>query len=134
TAVGALRAANAERARLSDLVASPTPERARPAKATANADALTRSAASFATAPAAADQKNLWDVDETDEAAVKAPRREPAAVAVADEPVEPAVPVMRVVAEPEDDLPEVDWKLPSLTLLDTVPARSARLADEIKRN
>ena len=41
---------------------------------------------------------------------------------------------MRVVAEPEDDLPEIDWKLPSIALLDTVTARRERMADEIKRN
>ncbi len=134
TAVGALRAANAERARLRDLVASPAPERAKPVKHSANTDALTRSAASFATAPAAPDQKNLWDVDDIDEPAVKAPKHEPVAVAVAEEPPERAVPVMRVVAEPEDDLPEIEWKLPSIALLDTVTARRERMADEIKRN
>src|SRR5207244_11079698 len=64
TAVGALRAANAERARLRDLVATPAPEKTRPAKPPPSSDALTRSAASFATAPAAADQKKLWDIDE----------------------------------------------------------------------
>src|SRR5437762_2182720 len=134
TAVGALRAANAERARLRDLVASSAPERAKPVKHGANTDALTRSAASFATAPAAPDQKNLWDVDDVDEPAVKAPKHEPVAVAVAEEPPERAVPVMRVVAEPEDDLPEIEWKLPSIALLDTVTARRERMADEIKRN
>jgi len=134
TAVGALRAANAERARLRDLVASPAPERAKPVKHGAKTDALTRSAASFATAPAAPDQKNLWDVDDIDEPAVKAPKHEPVAVAVAEEPPERAVPVMRVVAEPEDDLPEIEWKLPSIALLDTVTARRERMADEIKRN
>src|SRR5438094_1410765 len=134
TAVGALRAANAERARLRDLVASSAPERAKPVKHGANTDALTRSAASFATAPAAPDQKNLWDVDDIDEPAVKAPKHEPVAVAVAEEPPERAVPVMRVVAEPEDDLPEIEWKLPSIALLDTVTARRERMADEIKRN
>jgi len=135
TAAGALRAANAERARLRDLVAVPAPEKAKPAKPAANTDALTRSAASFATAPAAPDQKNLWDVeDEIDERSPKAPHREPVAVAVADEPSVPAAPVMRVVAEPEDDLPEIEWKLPSIALLDTVTARRERMADEIKRN
>src|SRR5438045_4158535 len=134
TAACALRAPNAERRRLRDLVASPAPERAKPVKHGANTDALTRSAASFATAPAAPDQKNLWDVDDIDEPAVKAPKHEPVAVAVAEEPPERAVPVMRVVAEPEDDLPEIEWKLPSIALLDTVTARRERMADEIKRN
>ena len=39
-----------------------------------------------------------------------------------------------MIAEPEDDLPEIDWKLPSIALLDTVTARRERMADEIKRN
>src|SRR6202023_1130260 len=43
-------------------------------------------------------------------------------------------PVMRVVAEPEDEPPEIEWKLPSIALLDTVTARRERMADEIKRN
>src|SRR5438093_206084 len=42
--------------------------------------------------------------------------------------------LLRVVAEPVDDLPEIDWKLPSIALLDTVTARRERMADEIKRN
>jgi DNA segregation ATPase FtsK/SpoIIIE, S-DNA-T family len=138
TAVSALRAANSERARLRDLVAAPAPDRPKPARpAMAGADVLTRSAASFATAPPAPDQKNLWDVDEPDQVApviaIPAPAPAPVAVADADEPVERA-PVMRIVAEPEDDLPEIDWKLPSIALLDTVTARRERMADEIKRN
>src|SRR5207248_783787 len=32
------------------------------------------------------------------------------------------------------DVPEIEWKLPSITLLDTVTARRERMADEIKRN
>ncbi len=134
TAVGALRAANAERARLRDLVATPAPEKTRPAKPVPSSDALTRSAASFATAPAAADQKKLWDIDEVDEPEVKAPRHEPVAVAVAEERDDNPALTLRVLAEPEDDLPEMDWKLPSIALLDTVTARRERMADEIKRN
>jgi S-DNA-T family DNA segregation ATPase FtsK/SpoIIIE len=53
---------------------------------------------------------------------------------VAAAPAPPPPPVMRVVAEPEDDEPEIDWKLPPLTLLDTVTARKERMQDEIKRN
>ena len=136
TAVGALRAANAERARLQDLVAAPAQDRPKPAKpAPAGADMLTRSAASFATAPPAPDQKNLWDIDEPEEDdKAKAAPREPVAVAVAQAASEPAPPALRVVAEPEDDLPEIEWKLPSIALLDTVTARRERMADEIKRN
>src|SRR5439155_1303824 len=134
TAVSALRAANAERERLRDLVATPAPEKTRPAKPVPSSDALTRSAASFATAPAAADQKHLWDVDEVEKPEIKAPQHEPVAVAVAEEPDDKPAPVLRVVAEPEDDLPEIEWKLPSIALLDTVTARRERMADEIKRN
>jgi DNA segregation ATPase FtsK/SpoIIIE, S-DNA-T family len=139
TSVGALRAANAERARLRDLVATPAAEKARSQKqAPATTDVLTRSAASFATVPAAADQRNLWDVDEPDEPdrEPEARRGEPAALALAEEhhPATSPEPVLRVVAEPEDDLPEIEWKLPAITLLDTVTARRERMADEIKRN
>jgi S-DNA-T family DNA segregation ATPase FtsK/SpoIIIE len=136
SAVGALRAANAERARLQELVAVPPAEKSKPARAAqASSDRLTRSAASFATAPAAPDQKHVWEVDEPEEeAAAMAPKPEPIAVAVAHAPAEPDKPVMRVVAEGEDDLPEIEWKLPAITLLDTVTARRERMADEIKRN
>ena len=148
TTVGALRAANSERARLRDLVAAPAPDKPKAARPSmAGADVLTRSAASFATAPPAPDQKNLWDIDEPDEVArapvtpatasaaapVAVPIAVPIAVADADEPLGRA-PVMRVVAEPEDDLPDIEWKLPSIALLDTVTARRERMADEIKRN
>src|SRR5438270_1488465 len=45
-----------------------------------------------------------------------------------------AAPALRGLAEPEDDQPEIEWKLPSIALLDTVTARRERMADEIKRN
>jgi DNA segregation ATPase FtsK/SpoIIIE, S-DNA-T family len=134
--VGALRAANAERERLRDLVASPAPEKTRAAKPAPTSDALTRSAASVAIAPSA-DQKNLWDVDEPEEVETKPARREPVGVAVAEVhegSSESPAPALRVIAEPEDELPEIDWKLPSIALLDTVTARRERMADEIKRN
>src|SRR5438874_1680491 len=57
TAGGAVRAANAERARLRDLVAAPSAEKARRGKpAPATSDLLTRSATILATAPATKDQ------------------------------------------------------------------------------
>ncbi|MDQ6691387.1 MAG: FtsK/SpoIIIE domain-containing protein, partial [Candidatus Dormibacteraeota bacterium] len=49
-------------------------------------------------------------------------------------PEEAAAGVMRVVADPADDEPEVDWKLPSINLLETATARKERMQDEIKRN
>jgi DNA segregation ATPase FtsK/SpoIIIE-like protein len=137
TAVGALRSANAERARLRDLVAAPAAEKPKPAKQVpASSDLLTRSAASFATAPAAPDQRKVWDVDEPEEPEMEKPRLEPAAAVAVHEPLasERAQPALRVVAEPEDDVPEIEWKLPAITLLDTVTARRERMADEIKRN
>ncbi|MGH7777618.1 MAG: DNA translocase FtsK [Candidatus Dormibacterales bacterium] len=42
--------------------------------------------------------------------------------------------LVRVVADPEDDEPVVDWKLPPLALLDTVGVRQNRMQEEIKRN
>jgi DNA segregation ATPase FtsK/SpoIIIE, S-DNA-T family len=44
-------------------------------------------------------------------------------------------PVLRVVAEPEDDEWDgIEWKLPPVSLLDNVAARRERLEEEIKRN
>ena len=131
TAVGAVRVANAERARLSELVATPGSEKSKPPPKPAPAtDLLTRSAASFATAPPTPDQRHVWDVDEPD-----VEDNKPTSVAVEGEPAaaKPA-PVLRVVAEPEDEFPEIEWKLPSISMLDTVTARRERMADEIKRN
>ncbi|TMC85139.1 MAG: hypothetical protein E6J06_04615 [Chloroflexi bacterium] len=135
-AVSGLRAANAERARLRDLVATPAQEKGKPQRpAPATSDLLTRSAASFATAPASPDQRALWEIDEPEEQAAERPATAPTTrVAVEGETQRPSEPVVRVVAEPEDDLPEIVWKLPSIALLDTVTARRERMADEIKRN
>jgi DNA segregation ATPase FtsK/SpoIIIE, S-DNA-T family len=43
-------------------------------------------------------------------------------------------PLVRVVADPQDDLPEVDWKLPPVSLLDSVIAKKERMQEEVKRN
>jgi S-DNA-T family DNA segregation ATPase FtsK/SpoIIIE len=45
-------------------------------------------------------------------------------------------PVIHVVADPEadDEWAEVDWKLPPLSLLDSVRTKRVRLEEEIKRN
>src|SRR5437660_599425 len=136
TAVGTLRAAYAERTRIRDLVAAPGAEKPKTARpVAASNDLLTRSAASFATAPATPDHPSIWDVDEPDDRVErKPPPAEPVAVAVEQPPPLSAQAALRVVAEPEDDLPGVEWKLPSITLLDTVTARRERMADEIKRN
>src|SRR5260370_673956 len=136
TAVGALRAANAEKRRLRDLVGNVSSEKAKPTRpAPATSDLLTRSAASFATAPAPPGQKSLWQVDRTGGEAADHPRAQPADEApVDDEPPRHTAPVIRVAAPREDEPPEIEWKLPAITLLDTVTARRERMADEIKRN
>ena len=134
TTLGAMRAANAERARIRDLVAAPGPEKAKAARtAPAASDALTRSAASFATAPATREGANGWEFDEPAPVEVRKPQVAPVAAGEEGEP-HAAAPVLRVVAEAEDDIPEIEWKLPSIALLDTVTARRERMADEIKRN
>src|SRR5260370_28406228 len=125
-AVGTLRSANAERARLAGLVATPAAEKSRSPKAVpSTADALTRSAASFATAPVAADQRNVWDVDEPEEQEREKPRVEAAAEEpeVHEKPEEAEAPTMRVVADPADDLPEIDWTLPPTPPLDPLTPR-----------
>ena len=132
TVVGAGQAAYAERLRLQNLVTPPAQGKAKTPKAEpATKDELARSAASFATPPPALEAARPWEIEEPVEAettkeSAKADRK-------ADDGEAPA-PALRVVAEPEDDLPEIDWKLPSITLLDTVTARRERMADEIKRN
>ncbi|HEY1456308.1 MAG TPA: DNA translocase FtsK [Candidatus Dormibacteraeota bacterium] len=134
-AVGGLRAANAERRRLESLVATPAAEKA-PKVAPASKEALARSAASFATPVPVAVIEPIrpWEMDE--EPAEEAPQHKPAHTRDPSppEPVESRPAALRVVAEPDDDLPEIEWRLPAITLLDTVTARRERMADEIKRN
>jgi S-DNA-T family DNA segregation ATPase FtsK/SpoIIIE len=136
--VGAGRAAYAERLRLQNLVSPPAaaPVKGKvPKPEPATKDELARSAASFATPPPALEVVKPWEIEEPLEAE---PAREAvkAAAKTRDKPMgdDQAQAAMRVVAEPEDDLPEIDWKLPSISLLDTVTARRERMADEIKRN
>jgi S-DNA-T family DNA segregation ATPase FtsK/SpoIIIE len=127
----AVQAGFAERKRLQKLV-TPDDIEPRPGakKASASEAALLRSAASFATPPPHAENAELWNIDTLPEVE---PTQVPGPPEVERED-EPASPVLRVVAEPEDDVPEIEWKLPSITLLDTVTARRERMADEIKRN
>ena len=133
TAIRAARAAFAERDRLERLVSPPAAQAApAPAKVQKNGQskeaALARSAASFATPPPAVEATPAWELEEAPDER----HAEPATSEAHTRQAEP--PVMRIVAEPEDELPEVDWKLPSISLLDTVTARRERMADEIKRN
>jgi len=130
-AVGAARAGYAERRRIEALV-----KVARPAAAARSPKAVgvppgpaapapvPAAAVASETSPAPIDLP-AWVTDE-DEVPEPAPRPHPAST-------EPA-PVMRVTADLEQEWPEVDWKLPSAALLDSVTARKERMQDEIKRN
>jgi DNA segregation ATPase FtsK/SpoIIIE, S-DNA-T family len=131
TLAGTFRAAYAERRRLQDLVSPPKAENAAPSKPVHGlSPSLARSAASFASSPPGVTAARPWELDEAVE---PEPAPAPAPNGThADE--EREAPVMRVVAEPEDELPDIEWKLPSIALLDTVTARRERMADEIKRN
>ncbi|MDQ6879171.1 MAG: FtsK/SpoIIIE domain-containing protein, partial [Candidatus Dormibacteraeota bacterium] len=129
TVVRAGRAAFVERNRLQKLVTPLAAPQVPVAKAASPSNAaLARAAASLATPPPAVETP-LWEVEEPAHS-----NGAPAAVAAVAEREPRAAPVIRVVAESEDDVPEIEWKLPSITLLDTVTARRERMADEIKRN
>ena len=127
------QAAYAERRRLEALVALP---RSEPAKTTITKNSARDSAPVGLAYPPVPHAPRPWELDTE---AANEPEEKPARSRVEPEDRdenadEPAKPVLRVVAEPEDDLPQVDWKLPSIALLDTVTARRERMADEIKRN
>jgi S-DNA-T family DNA segregation ATPase FtsK/SpoIIIE len=135
TAAGAIRAAYAERVRLQNLVSPAPAEKTKPARpVSTSADALARSAASFATPPPALEEAKLWEIEEPVESREHEKRVETHVTAAEAEEDRPAPPALRVVAELEDEIPEIEWKLPSIALLDTVTARRERMADEIKRN
>jgi S-DNA-T family DNA segregation ATPase FtsK/SpoIIIE len=135
TAVRALRATFAERNRIQRLVSplGSSSSSASTKPAAVSSAALARSAASFATPPPVVEPLRLWEAEEPDQAG-RAPAEEPATKGDADREESAAKPVMHVVADLQDDMPEIDWKLPPITLLDTVTARRERMADEIKRN
>jgi len=123
---GGVRAAYAERSRIENLVKTAKPE-----------PAQTKALAAV-TAPSAP----ALPQDLPDERGGDAPP--PAWLAALDEedpPGEPPVDLpdeppaaLRVVAEAEDDEPEIDWRLPPVALLDSVSVRKERMQDEIKRN
>jgi len=132
TLVRTVRLTFAERDRLQRLVSPPQTAQITPVKANGASKnaALARSAASFAAPPPTVETAPLWEVEEHADG-----KPAPAlALAAVNREHSPEPPVMHVVAEAEDDLPEIDWKLPPITLLDTVTARRERMADEIKRN
>jgi S-DNA-T family DNA segregation ATPase FtsK/SpoIIIE len=124
------QAAYAERRRLERLVAAP----GEPGKNAAKASAKTAPVADAevvgpAYPPVSAAALRAWEVDDDEPLTPPEPKQEGGETSEA-----PEKPVLRVVAEAEDDLPEIEWKLPSIALLDTVTARRERMADEIKRN
>ncbi len=129
--VRAAQAAFAERDRLERLVSprAPAESSAPKSNGVAKNAALARSAASFATPPPSVETTPPWEVEDRVEEQATA-----SAAAAADPDSAPKAPVLHVVAEPEDDIPEIEWKLPPIALLDTVTARRERMADEIKRN
>ncbi len=124
--VKALQAAYAESRRLERLVAAPAVQSS---KSSAKATPVATDDVGPAYPPVAAALRS-WEVETKPEPAGAPEVNEP------DDAPQKSVekPVLRVVAEPEDEAPEIEWKLPSIALLDTVTARRERMADEIKRN
>jgi S-DNA-T family DNA segregation ATPase FtsK/SpoIIIE len=119
-----------ERDRFERLVQLPEQPKAVPLKAVNGAGAAVGPA--YPPVPTA---PHPWETENDPEPPAK---REPVREGRQEEDKEEAEPeqkpVLRVVAEPEDELPEIEWKLPPITLLDTVTARRERMKDEIKRN
>ena len=129
TVVQGGQAAYAERRRLEGLVAMPRSDA--PAKAAPAARSNGVTAPVGLAYPPLPSGPRPWELEPEAEAVDTRDEREEER-RVPDEPEKP--PVLRVVAEPEDDLPDIEWRLPSLALLDTVTARKERMQDEIKRN
>ncbi len=128
------KAAYAERKRLDKLVALPT-EQARPVPAARAAAAAAGGGQLGLAYPPVPTAPRPWEIEAGREPASRTRVEPPAPEEEEDERERAAsVPVLRVVAEPEDDVPDIEWKLPSIALLDTVTARRERMADEIKRN
>jgi DNA segregation ATPase FtsK/SpoIIIE, S-DNA-T family len=123
----AAKAALAERDRLERLVQLPQEQpKAAPSKSSNGAGAAVSLA--YPPVPTA---PHPWEVENE-------PESQPNREAVREEKDGPErsepKPVLRVVAEPQDDLPEIEWKLPPIGMLDTVTVRRERMKDEIKRN
>jgi S-DNA-T family DNA segregation ATPase FtsK/SpoIIIE len=123
------QAAYAERRRLDRLVAAPGEPAKNNAKASMKGAAVADTEPVGPAYPPVAAMRS-WEFEDDDEPVT--PHEPKSDAAEPDE--ESEKPALRVVAEAEDDLPEIEWKLPSIALLDTVTARRERMADEIKRN
>ena len=130
TAIDWVQAALAERDRLERLVSLPQEQpKATPLKAAAAGGAAVGPA--YPPVPSA---PHPWEIDDEPQPRREQPREQPEEKKTEPAAEEERKPVLRVVAEPEDDLPEIEWKLPSVALLDTVTARRERMKDEIKKN
>jgi len=123
------QAAYAERQRLEQLVAMPRPEAPAKALGATKASADAPFGLAYPPIPSA---PRPWEVEPEPGEEEARDEKDERPGHTEDEPHK--APVIRVVAEPEDDLPDIEWKLPSITLLDTVTARKERMGEEIKRN
>jgi S-DNA-T family DNA segregation ATPase FtsK/SpoIIIE len=128
TVVRGGQAAYAERRRLEQLVASPRSEA--PAKPTVAKSDEATGPIGLAYPPLPSGPRP-WEI-ETEPA--EAPEDDDERPHHVETDQAEKAPALRVVAEPEDDLPDIEWKLPPITLLDTVTARRERMGEEIKRN
>ncbi|HLJ22278.1 MAG TPA: DNA translocase FtsK [Stellaceae bacterium] len=135
------QAAYEESRRIERLIApmgTDAPSKSTPAKASANgAEPVGLAYPPVASAP------RPWEIEPDPEPSPRRHKEPETGVAASEpEPVDQAhddhepvkAPALRVVAEPEDDYPEIEWKLPPNTLLDTVTARRERMADDNKKN
>jgi len=131
-AAGAIRAAYAERRRLESLVRVPRGSQPGPTSAPEAPLVPVRQGEHLAAALEAPDLP--WRTIERPAltghptAPPSGPPEDPGTERGADETI------LKVVADPRDDRPEVAWKLPNTTLLDSVGVRKERMQDEIKRN
>jgi len=135
------QAAYAERQRLERLISPVVADT--PAKPSSPKASLVNGSAPAGVAyPPVADAPRPWEIEPDVEPVSR--HRQPAPPKAAEPEVEgpsdpdekeaEKAPVLHVVAEPEDDYPDIEWKLPPNTLLDTVTVRRERMADEIKKN
>jgi len=154
-ALATARAAYAERRRLEDLVRRPAPAlsgaagaapaETKPRRRGAVAGVAPETAAALAELPpppVPLEPVPAWAPDAheaQEERALAAARaraeREAAAGWTPEPPAEVAAPPApaETVAGDWDDEPDVDWKLPPMSLLDSVSAKKERMQDEIKR-
>ncbi len=140
-AVRAARAGYAERRRLTGLVKVERRElesatsKLKPAPAAGPAEpaALPPAAAQAAAVPEIDLPAWVTDEDEVPEPP-PVPQRAEAPERARPERAGDDQPVMRILADVEAEPPEIDWRLPPVSLLDSVTARKERMQNEIKRN